>query len=347
MERTTTLDALANESQAWDADLTEVPLLGDDVKFTEEGLLISGRVFQISKECRRRLFDRIEAPGWYWEKRHSPDFQVQGLTEHLKRGHFGSRPTALVRNAELITVFRGELKNLPNNAVISAVNEELRTEGEGLRVTRVSHNPERLEVELVSPKKAKLVRAGDIIQAGISIIHSRYGSDATKIQSHMLRLICLNGMTHRECVSEEKLQRTRRLEADNPAARGLQVDQIRQLVRQNWNKLQGQLETVKGTSERQVRAEDLLQRWLQRARLSGQEMRERVLAAWREEGEENTIYGAVNGLTRVATHDMNLSPRERRVLASLAGLLAFSNEHLCPRCWSVLTGRSADERRVA
>jgi hypothetical protein len=65
-------------------------------------------------------------------------------------------------------------------------------------------------------------------------------------------------------------------------------------------------------------------------------MMPRLLEAWRVEGEENTHYGAVNALTRVATHDLDLSERQRRVLAALAGILAFSEVHLCPRCFSVL-----------
>jgi hypothetical protein len=346
METALTLEELANASKSWDAGLTEVPLPRDDAKFTENGLLCEGNVFQATDECRRQLFDRIEAPGWYW-KNHSRSFQAQGLNEHLKRGHFGSRPTALIGNGELITIFRGELKNLPNSSVVTAICDELRKEGEGLSVSRISRDAERLELELVSPNRATLVRAGDIIQAGVSLVHSRYGNEATQVQSYMLRLVCANGMTRRECISQNTFQRTRRLAADNPAARELQLDQIRRLVRHNWNTLEGQLETIKRTNERKVQVEGLLERSLQRARLSGQDMRERVLRAWRVEGEENTFYGAVNGLTRVATHDRSLSARQRRTLALLAGLLAFSNEHLCERCWSVLTGRAVDERRAA
>jgi hypothetical protein len=74
-------------------------------------------------------------------------------------------------------------------------------------------------------------------------------------------------------------------------------------------------------------------------------MMPRLLAAWRTEGEENSHYGAVNALTRVATHDLDLSERQRRVLASLAGILAFSEVHVCPRCFSVLGSSLAGDGR--
>ena len=64
---------------------------------------------------------------------------------------------------------------------------------------------------------------------------------------------------------------------------------------------------------------------------------DRALAAWRAEGAEETVWAAVNALTRVATHDPELSMRQRRVLSLLGGLLAYSGVHICDRCFSVLS----------
>jgi len=50
----------------------------------------------------------------------------------------------------------------------------------------------------------------------------------------------------------------------------------------------------------------------------------------------------------VATHDPELSPRQRRVLSLLGGLLAFSGVHICDHCFSVLsapTGAGSADRR--
>lgn len=82
----------------------------------------------------------------------------------------------------------------------------------------------------------------------------------------------------------------------------------------------------------------MLERWLLRARLSGQ--LQRLLSAWRAEGGEDTIYGAINAVTRVATHERELSERQRHILTALAGLLAFPEVHVCPRCNSILAGRA-------
>ena len=64
---------------------------------------------------------------------------------------------------------------------------------------------------------------------------------------------------------------------------------------------------------------------------------DRLLRAWRDEGAEDTYYAAVNALTWVASHDSELSNRQRRVLSLLGGMLAFSGVHICPRCFSVLS----------
>jgi hypothetical protein len=84
-----------------------------------------------------------------------------------------------------------------------------------------------------------------------------------------------------------------------------------------------------------VDVESVFDRWLSRARLSRQ-LRVRLMQAWRDEGAESTQYGAVNAITRVATHDAALSRRQRQMLASLGGLLAFSELHICSQCFSVL-----------
>ena len=213
------------------------------------------------------------------------------------------------------------------------------TEGEGLSVARIGLNDECVDVDLISPSRAITVRRGDIVQSGLHIIHHRFGDQATLIEAFIYRLVCSNGMTRRECVSGGPA-RTRKLPVGFPNNRELQMNQVRRLTRQTWNTLGTQLNALRATSERPAHVEELLTRWLQRARISARTMMARLLEAWREEGSEDTYYGAVNALTRVATHHLDLSNRQRRMLASLAGLLAFSEVHICPRCFSVLGGSS-------
>jgi hypothetical protein len=81
----------------------------------------------------------------------------------------------------------------------------------------------------------------------------------------------------------------------------------------------------------------VLGRWLERARLSSRNLLPVLHEAWRAEGSEATSYGVMNALTRVATHAADLSARMRNALSGLAGILAFRHEHICPRCFSVLS----------
>jgi hypothetical protein len=61
-----------------------------------------------------------------------------------------------------------------------------------------------------------------------------------------------------------------------------------------------------------------------------------VDAAWKTEGGESTAYGFLNALTRVATHEIELSVPQRRRLDLLAGIFAGQDVHLCPACFSVM-----------
>jgi hypothetical protein len=214
-------------------------------------------------------------------------------------------------------------------------------------VSKLGYSDGRLELDLVSPTKVVEVRRGDVVKAGLHIEHARFGEEATQIHSYVYRLECENGMTRRECVSSEGIVRTRRLPSSHPRAKELLLDQIRRLTARTWQRLEPQLLELQAASERRVDVPQLLKQWMQRARFStrtttvdsGRTSRtviDRILAAWRAEGAEDNYYAAVNALTWVGSHDSELSPRQRRVLSLLGGLLAFSGVHICPKCFSVL-----------
>jgi hypothetical protein len=237
---------------------------------------------------------------------------------------------------------------LNNAEVLTAVAESLGKGADGLTVSRIDHTDARLELDLVSEAKALEIRRGDVVKAGLHIQHSRFGGPATQIQAYVYRLVCENGMTRRECVSAEGIVRTRKLPAGHPRAKELLLDQIRRLTARTWEKLEQQLTELRATSERRADVPQLLRQWLQRARISTRitdagnaeptrTVMDRLLRAWRAEDAEDTYYGAVNALTWVGSHDRELSPRQRRVLSSLGGLLAFSGLHICPKCFSLLS----------
>lgn len=336
------LTDLVGTSRAWDAALSEMSVSPSEIAFNPDGVSISGRQLPMNHKAWQSLLTRAGAPASYFEKM-SPTLRAAALQEHLEDGAFGSEPRLVFRDGELATIARGELIDLGFSDVLGATIEACEKRDDRLLVAKVRHDDERLELELISSSAAINVRRGDVVKAGIEIVHERYGVAATQIQAFIFRLVCSNGMTRRECVSNNGIARTRRPPAKLASARELQLDQIRRLVGQTLEGLEPQMQELRRTSERPADVQELLLRWLQRARIAPRTMMPRLLEAWQLEGSEATHYGAVNALTRVATHDRQLSRRQRRALASLGGLLAFSNVHICPRCFSVLG--SDGERR--
>jgi len=336
------LKELAEVAERIDNSVTEVHLDSTELGFEADVIRHQGRLLGLDQNGRNRIYRKLGAPVRYLES-HSADFQAAALNAHCARGNFGAKLVAAVNDDEILTISRGDLYTLPIPDVIRAVGEVLEDVCSSLSVTRISLDWEQLDVELVSPSKEITVRRGDIVRSGIHIIHQRYGNQATLIEAFHHRLVCLNGMTRRECPSEG-IERTRKLPIELPNHRELQMDQVRRLTRRIWGGLESQLEAMRTTAASPVRVEDLLIRRLQQVRISTEKVMPRLLSAWREEGSEDTLYGAVNALTRVATHDPSLKERQRRTLASLAGILSFSTvHHICKRCWSVLVGEAGEE----
>lgn len=344
------LDELITASAEWGAEFSEIPVPANDLRFDAEGIRYEGQLIRLEQKERTALFNKVRAPGSYLAKL-SPELQAAALSEHALRGNsdrsekfigFGKNPVLIMRSGNFETIARGELQPLPIVDVIRSVQEGLGNENAGLFVTRISGYPERLDVDLVSASKEIAVRPGDIVQSGLHITHEPFGNQATQIESFVFRLVCTNGLTRRFCKGEG-VERTRRLPVSVANRRELQMAQIRRLTRRNWDGLQTQLEALRAISERPARVRDLLKQWLRNARITAKPMLDRLVSAWEEEGGENTFYGAINALTRVATHHLELSVRQRRTLASLAGMLAFSERHICERCFSILAG-SATER---
>lgn len=319
----------------WEAGISEIPIIPKHLRFSPRGVEHGECFFGLDELGRSRLFGKVGAPIGYLMK-HAPAFQAATLAEHANRGDFDLSARLITRNDQIITVLRDELLALSYASVLTAVKDGLGRDVDDLLIREYDLDYDHLELVLVSPSKAITVRPGDVVQSGLRITHHRFGGPATLIEAFIYRLVCANGMTRRECVGEG-FSRTRKLPVGDPNSHELQMNQIYRLTQQNWNNLQAQLDAFKATRERPAHVEELLGRWLQRGRLSPRLLLGRLMHAWREEGSENTVYGAVNALTRVATHDAGVSSRQRRALAVLGGLLAFSQTHICERCFSILS----------
>ena len=318
------------------SELGSVPI--DRFELTEDDLICGNNSIPAHQDARNRLFEKVGAPCAYLEKR-GIDVQIVALRDHIRQGDFGLAPNPVLRNGQLFTLRCDNLIELAHADVLNAIAESLGQSADALTLSQIAYADGRLEMDLVSPAKAIEVRRGDVVTAGLHIEHSRYGDHATQIHAFVYRLVCENGMTRRQCVSEEGIVRIRKLPASHPQGRELLLDQVRRLTARTWHDLEPQLVALRATSNRRVDVPHLLRQWVQRARFSPDTTRpnrarrvpklmDRLLAAWRDWGAEDTYYGAVSAITWVASHDRGLSPRQRRTLSLLGGVLAFSEVHL-------------------
>jgi hypothetical protein len=261
------------------------------------------------------------------------------LQHHLERGDLGGcEVTVISRGDEFRAFGRPDLNRIDGTAVLGAIRDGT---GQDLLVHRLTFDDDGFQTDLIAPDAGEEVAPGDVLRYGLRVTHSALGEHATWIETYILRLVCSNGLTHRECVSR-RAARTRRLRADHPDASRLQVEQVRKLARSSWSGLAAKVQAIRALREERV--DDVgavFNRWLERARVSTRNLLPVLQEAWREEGSEATSYGVMNALTRVATHAPGLSTRMRGVLSGLAGILAFRHEHICPRCFSVLSGPHA------
>jgi hypothetical protein len=327
---------LLHSTRETDATFEEITVPAAALEIGDEQIRIEGRSFNFGAEARKRVYGAVTAPSAYLGEL-SLRTQATVITELIQRGDFGEQVSVAVRGDELFTVSRGDLIRLRQHEVVAAVIEALGENANSLTPARIGTDGDTLDVEFATPRKSIDVRRGDMVQGGLHLSHFRFGRQATIVESFTYRLICTNGMTHRSCPSQNGSGRTRKLSVHHANGRELQMEQIRRLTTEVWERLEPLLAELQATRERKADVEGLLNGWLHRARISTEAMMPRLREAWQQDGGENTQYGAINALTRVATHGENLSARQRRVLSSLAGLLTFTNVHICPRCFTVLS----------
>jgi Domain of unknown function (DUF932) len=319
-----------------DATFEEIVVPVTALNFDGDQIRVEGRSLNFGVEARKRTYKAITAPAEYLGGL-SPQTQSVVLSDILRRGDWGKQVNVAVQRNEVYTLCRGNLIRLRKHEVIAAAIDALGENGQTLTPTRIGTEGDVLDIEFATPRKSVDVQRGDTVQAGFHIFHSIFGEQATVVEMFTFRLVCTNGMIHRNCPAQSGVGRTRKLSVHHPNGRELQMEQVRRLTKQAWESLEPILSELQATRERKADVEGLLTGWLHRARISTEAMMPRLREAWQQDGGENTQYGAINALTRVATHGDRLSARQRRVLSSLAGLLAFSNVHICPRCFTVLS----------
>jgi hypothetical protein len=315
----------------------------DPIRVAANKLSACDRDYRLDGDGYLRICQAIGAPHTYL-KSLPTSLRVQIMQyhvdqrHHIKGGRADDAGTIVSRDGHFLAFGRDDLHSLTGFDVISTVVDAIGEPADTLEVHGLSFDDDSVSLEIVSPQVATEVRPNDLIRGGVRVVHSIVGTKATMILTFVLRLVCKNGLVHRECTGPRQTARTRRLPASSKHAKDRQLEQIHRLTRQSWSHTRRLLDSVQRLQEEPVTdPRNVFERYLRNGRLFSRNLVERLQAAWEVEESEPTAYGILNALTRVATHDLRITARQRRALAALAGVFAHKSSHICPRCYSVLS----------
>lgn len=326
--------------QSEDAALTAYPVPVRGLAM-EGGMLSAGeQCFPFTEKSLSRLCERFghrpKVPANYlWSL--TSGLRNGLLQHHLSEGIGGDGMISLFsRGDELIGFGRADLARLTGRDVLEAACAGTGSRDEDLEVAQLGVEDEALRFDLIVHRASHEVRRGDVVTAGVRVAHSLTGDFATKVEGYLHRLICTNGAVHRECVGPREVPRTRRLPASHPQAKDQRRKQVHRLVANALGTLNRRFEGLERLTSERVDFEHFATPWLRRSRLSPHRLLPLLRQAHGEEGGEETAYGVMNAFTRVATHQAELSPNIRDVLARLGGMLAFGHSRVCSQCWSLI-----------
>ncbi len=253
---------------------------------------------------------------------------------------------AIAVNDQFLGLRQSNLVHLDYTSVVQAVIEGLGTDAQYFTVNRLMLTAESIFVELKTSRRTRAVKVGDVVQGGIAVSHSLLGTTPTSIELYVHRVVCANGMALRHCVGHAAISRSRRLRKRDNHSVADAMSQVERLTQERMSHLDALLMSLCTLPEARLERsaantdEESMRRFLmptlRATHLWSNDLWNRLLApAWRHEHGGNGElheFAAVNTITYVATHQHDLSFRQRQTLARLAGLLAFRQVHVCPRC---------------
>lgn len=179
------------------------------------------------------------------------------------------------------------------------------------------------------------VAVGDVSDAGLALVHSDSWVVAPRFDSFLLRLVCTNGQTRpvtgrkfrvsgndRESILEQVGQFTE-----------IAVDQLEQMIR-GYELLR---------HNRVENASRIISRICQENKLPSKVREALILAqsspnflATLDEDAMSTMFGIVNLLTWVATHNLEVSEGHRNHLREIAGQISATGDTRCDSCGSAV-----------
>ena len=352
------LNALVERLDQVDRTFTRVPVTtsarvrveADRITIGDDNLTLDGRGW-------KRLARHSGASDIYWSQFDS-DFRAEIAQYHFDHDqayspipHRGGIEAIAVQN-RFLGFRESHLVHLDFASVVKAVIAGLGTDGKYFTVNRMQMTDESVFVELKTTRRTHAVKVGDVVQGGIAFSHSFLGTTPTTVDLFVFRLACSNGMALRHCIGHTTISRSRRLKRVNDNSVTEAVKQIERMTHERMSHLDALLTSLGKLPESRIEHSDgaddeesmrrFLMPTLRATHLWTDHLWRQVLApAWRHEHGGNGElheFAAVNTVTYVATHQHDLSFRQRRTLARLAGLLAFRRVHVCPRCHSAVVG---------
>ncbi len=268
--------------------------------------------------------------------------QSELVNHHLREFYTANRMTGLealvlyARKGKFVGVGRSDLLTLSCKALLEAVWQGVGIDADTLRTQPSARfEDEVVRLDLINKVNAFEVRAGDILFSGLHIDHSLVGDFATTVQQYVVRLVCSNGLTRRECLGMKKAPRIRRQSKSQEDGHDVLFDQVRRITDTAWKGLPRVLDAIKQLQDKPF-SHVQLRTMLQYARMNSGGVWREVEAAWRRERElGDTAYRALNALTWATTHSQELSARQRTALSQLGGVFATMDVHYCDRCGRV------------
>jgi hypothetical protein len=335
-----TISELAQQLSRFDEQFARFP--ADDLKIVGDSLVAGGVELRLDPAGIQRLCEQMGLPRSYVSRLKAPA-RTPLLNYHLTEGdHYRAashrKLNVVGREGVFVGFARSDLAELNARELTAAVLEAVGPDPQRrLTVHRFWLNDERCEFVFLASDVFTEVTAGDTVVGGLAVSYSPIGRHAVSVETFLFRRTCANGLTHRWCSAERPISRTRRLPRDHSEAQAIQFRQVRQLAASVWQGLPQRLGEVAALRQERLECvEGFLAQLLRPARLWSRPMRRYLQQALAAEKEQGTTYAALNAVTRVATHQPQLSGRQRRMLSALGGLIAHRHAHICPKCYSVV-----------
>ena len=221
------------------------------IRVDHDRISVGGRDYNLDRDGYRRLCQSLGEPHRDYLKKLPPKLRSEIVQYHVDQRHHITKMRraddagAVVSSDDrFLTLSRSDCRTSIGTEVYSTIVDAIDQPGQLLEVYGLSFTDELVTFEIVSRQIVTEVRPGDLICGGLRVAHSRVGMDATSIHSFALRLVCTNGLVHRECIGPRRTARTRRLPASSNQAKDRQLEQIHRLTRQSWSHTRQLLDSV-------------------------------------------------------------------------------------------------------